>query len=83
VVYRGWIRGGANAHVDDRRVMEQWLLDTGEATSRRSFTPNLRGRSRRPSEGFFARARAIIATTVCDHASTFSNQVVASTARSR
>jgi hypothetical protein len=32
VVYRGWIRGGANAHVDDRRVMEQWLLDTGKAT---------------------------------------------------
>ena len=32
VVYRGWIRGGANAHTDDRRVLEQWLLDTGEAT---------------------------------------------------
>jgi hypothetical protein len=32
VVYRGWIRGGTNARVDDRRVMEQWLLDTGQAS---------------------------------------------------
>jgi hypothetical protein len=29
VVYRGWIRGGANTRVDDKRVLEQWLLDTG------------------------------------------------------
>lgn len=32
VVYRGWIRGGLNARVDDKRVLEQWLLDTGRAT---------------------------------------------------
>jgi len=32
VVYRGWIRGGANARTDDRRVLEQWLLDTGRDT---------------------------------------------------
>ena len=32
VVYRGWIRGGAVSHVDDKRVLEQWLLDTGRAT---------------------------------------------------
>ena len=32
VVYRGWIRGGPNARVDDKRVLEQWLLDTGRAT---------------------------------------------------
>jgi hypothetical protein len=32
VVYRGWIRGGANSRVDDKRVLEQWLLDTGRAT---------------------------------------------------
>jgi hypothetical protein len=31
VVYRGWIRGGTNARVDDKRVLEQWLLDTGRA----------------------------------------------------
>jgi hypothetical protein len=31
VVYRGWIRGGLNSHVDDKRVLEQWLLDTGRA----------------------------------------------------
>jgi len=31
VVYRGWIRGGANSRVDDKRVLEQWLLDTGRA----------------------------------------------------
>jgi hypothetical protein len=32
VVYRGWIRGGVNSRVDDGRVLEQWLLDTGRAT---------------------------------------------------
>jgi hypothetical protein len=32
VVYRGWIRGGANSRVDEKRVLEQWLLDTGRAT---------------------------------------------------
>jgi hypothetical protein len=32
VVYRGWIRGGPNSRVDDKRVLEQWLLDTGRAT---------------------------------------------------
>jgi hypothetical protein len=32
VVYRGWIRGGTNSRVDERRVLEQWLLDTGRAT---------------------------------------------------
>jgi hypothetical protein len=32
VVYRGWIRGGVNSRVDDSRVLEQWLLDTGRAT---------------------------------------------------
>ena len=32
VVYRGWIRGGAVSHVDDKRVMEQWLLDSGRST---------------------------------------------------
>jgi len=31
VAYRGWIRGGANAHVDDGRVLERWLLTTGQA----------------------------------------------------
>ena len=31
VVYRGWIRGGALTRVDDKRVLEQWLLDTGHA----------------------------------------------------
>ena len=30
VVYRGWIRGGPNSRVDDRRVLEQWLLDSGQ-----------------------------------------------------
>jgi hypothetical protein len=32
VVYRGWIRGGPNSRVDDKRVLEQWLLDTGRTT---------------------------------------------------
>ena len=32
VVYRGWIRGGANSRVDDKRVLEQWLLETGRDT---------------------------------------------------
>jgi hypothetical protein len=32
VVYRGWIRGGTNARVDDKRVLEQWLLDSGRAS---------------------------------------------------
>jgi hypothetical protein len=32
VVYRGWIRGGSNLHVDDKRVVEQWLLDTGRSS---------------------------------------------------
>jgi hypothetical protein len=31
VVHRGWIRGGTVSPVDDRRVLEQWLLDTGHA----------------------------------------------------
>jgi hypothetical protein len=31
VVYRGWIRGGTNSRTDDKRVMERWLLTTGEA----------------------------------------------------
>jgi hypothetical protein len=31
VVYRGWIRGGTNSRVDDKRILEQWLLDTGRA----------------------------------------------------
>ena len=37
VMYRGWIRGGANSRVDDKRVMESWLLDTGQST----VTPKL------------------------------------------
>lgn len=37
VVYRGWIRGGANSRVDDKRVVEQWLLETG----RNIITPRL------------------------------------------
>jgi hypothetical protein len=32
VVYRGWIRGGANSRVDDKRALERWLLNTGQAT---------------------------------------------------
>jgi hypothetical protein len=32
VVYRGWIRGGPNSRVDDRRVLEQWLLESGRNT---------------------------------------------------
>jgi hypothetical protein len=32
VIWRGWIRGGTNARVDDKRVLERWLLDTGSAT---------------------------------------------------
>ena len=32
VVYRGWIRGGPNSRVDEKRVLEQWLLDTGVTT---------------------------------------------------
>ena len=31
VVYRGWVRGGTLAHTDDKRRLEQWLLDTGAA----------------------------------------------------
>jgi hypothetical protein len=31
VVHRGWIRGGTVSRVDDGRVLEQWLLDTGHA----------------------------------------------------
>ena len=37
VVYRGWIRGGPNSRVDDKRVLEQWLLETG----RNSIAPKL------------------------------------------
>jgi len=37
VVYRGWIRGGTNSRVDDKRVLEQWLLETG----RNTITPKL------------------------------------------
>jgi hypothetical protein len=37
VVYRGWVRGGANSRTDDRRVVERWLLGTGQAT----VTPKL------------------------------------------
>ena len=37
VVYRGWIRGGANSRVDVKRVLEQWLLETG----RNTITPKL------------------------------------------
>lgn len=37
VIYRGWIRGGSNTRVDDKRVLEQWLLDTG----RHIITPKL------------------------------------------
>lgn len=37
VVYRGWIRGGANSRVDDQRVLERWLLETG----RNSIAPKL------------------------------------------
>src|SRR4249919_3318328 len=32
VVYRGWIRGGPNSRVDNGRVLEQWLLETGRGT---------------------------------------------------
>ena len=32
VVYRGWIRGGTVSRVDDKRVVEQWLLDSGQTT---------------------------------------------------
>lgn len=32
VVHRGWIRGGTVSRVDDRRILEQWLLDTGRTT---------------------------------------------------
>jgi hypothetical protein len=31
VVHRGWIRGGTVSRVDDKRVLEQWLLDTAHA----------------------------------------------------
>jgi hypothetical protein len=37
VVYRGWIRGGPNSRVDDKRVLEQFLLETGHNT----ITPKL------------------------------------------
>jgi hypothetical protein len=37
VVYRGWIRGGTMARSDHGRVLEQWLLDTGQGT----VTPKL------------------------------------------
>jgi hypothetical protein len=29
---RGWIRGGPNSRVDDKRVLERWLLETGRDT---------------------------------------------------
>ena len=32
VVYRGWIRGGTVSRTDDGRVMERWLLNTGQPT---------------------------------------------------
>jgi hypothetical protein len=32
VVYRGWVRGGPNSRVDNKRVLEQWLLETGRDT---------------------------------------------------
>jgi hypothetical protein len=32
VVYRGWIRGGSVSRVDDGRILERWLLDTGRST---------------------------------------------------
>src|ERR1700709_786328 len=32
VVYRGWIRGGTVARTDDKRVLENWLLSTGQPT---------------------------------------------------
>jgi hypothetical protein len=32
VVFRGWIRGGSVSRTDDKRVVEQWLLNTGRAT---------------------------------------------------
>jgi hypothetical protein len=28
-IFRGWIRRGLNTRADERRVLEQWLLDTG------------------------------------------------------
>ena len=32
VAHRGWIRGGVLTHVDDGRVLEHWLLETGRGT---------------------------------------------------
>jgi hypothetical protein len=29
-IFRTWIRGGLNTRTDERRVLEQWLLDTGK-----------------------------------------------------
>jgi hypothetical protein len=40
-VYRGWIRGGAVTRVDDRRVLEQWLLDTGRTVIAPKVTADL------------------------------------------
>jgi hypothetical protein len=37
VAYRGWVRGGPNSRVDDKRIVEQWLLETG----RNTITPKL------------------------------------------
>jgi hypothetical protein len=28
VVFRGWIRGGSVSRVDDKRVLERWLIET-------------------------------------------------------
>ena len=33
VVYRGWVRGGVVARVDDGRALEAWLLETGRGTA--------------------------------------------------
>ena len=41
VVHRGWIRGGVVSRVDDRRVLEQWLLATGRATLSPKLTTEL------------------------------------------
>ena len=31
-LYRGWVRGGPVALVDESRVLERWLLETGRAS---------------------------------------------------
>ncbi len=33
VAYRGWIRGGVVSRVDDQRILERWLLETGRSTT--------------------------------------------------